>query len=64
MAVTVEGDGGNATPMGHRVVDIPVIEGGIGRHMDRESAKGHNSALIERTVMADIDFIERQGVLS
>ena len=39
MAVTVEGDGGNATPMRDRFVDVPVIEGSIGRHLDREPEK-------------------------
>ena len=29
MAVAVEGDGGDTWPMGHRFVDIPVIEGSI-----------------------------------
>ncbi len=49
MAVTVEGNSGNAPPMGHRFVDGPVIEGGISRHMDGEAVKGQDGAQVERT---------------
>jgi hypothetical protein len=49
--------------MGHRLIDVPVIEGGIGRHMDRELVKDDDGAQVQRTVIGDIGFMEGQGVL-
>src|SRR5260370_21953765 len=34
MAVAVERNGSNALPMGHCLIDVPVIEGGVIRHGD------------------------------
>lgn len=58
-----ERNGGNVELSGHRLIDVAVIEGGIGGHMDGEVVKSHHGAQIERAVTGDIGFIERQGVL-
>ena len=33
VAVVVEGNGGNAMPVSHRLIDIPVVVGGISRYV-------------------------------
>ena len=59
----VEWDGADAPPVGHRLIDRPLVEGSIGRHMRGELVGGNHDALEERTVIRHIGFIERQGVL-
>ena len=63
VSMAVERDSGNAPPMGYRFVDVPVIEGGISGHMDREAVKGHDRPQVQRAVIGHIGFIEGQGVL-
>ena len=40
----VEGNGANALSMGHRLIDVPEIKGGIGCDMERELVQGQHAA--------------------
>src|SRR6266851_7093456 len=63
MPMIVEGNGGDAPPVGHRLIDIPIVKGSIGGHIGGELVGGNHDALVEWAVIRDIGFIERQGVL-
>ncbi len=38
--MVIEWDGGDPLPMGHRLIDVPIVEGGIGRDMGGQLAGG------------------------
>jgi len=61
--MAIEWDGGDAVPMRHRLIDIPVVEGGIGGDMGGQLVRGKDGVLEERAVIGDIRFVEGQGVL-
>jgi len=54
MAMRVEGNGSDAVTMSHRLIDVPVVVGGISRHMGGELVGGDDRALEERAIIGDI----------
>ena len=63
VSMAIERNSGDATPMSHGLIDVPVVEGGIGGDMGRELVRGKDGVLEERAVMRHVGFIEGQGVL-
>src|SRR5437879_3323118 len=64
MAVPILGNGGNASMAGSSLVDIPGIEGCIGRHMGWKGLQGDSSTLVEGAKVGDISFVEGLSILS
>ena len=60
MPMIVERDGGDAVPMSHRLIDIPVVEGCIGDDNGGKLVRGKDGVLEERAVIRHVGFIERQ----
>jgi hypothetical protein len=61
VSMVVEWNGGNAEPSRHRLIDIPVVVGGISRHMDGELVGGNDGKLVEGTIVRDVGLIECIG---
>ncbi len=59
----IEGNSGNALPMGTGLVDIPGIVSGISRHMQGKAPQHRHGLDEEGEVIADITFVEGLGEL-
>ena len=56
MPMGVEGDSGDAVSVGHGLIEVPKVEGGIGGHMEGKVVQSYDGAQVERTVIADVGF--------
>ena len=63
MAMLVERNGGHAPAMGHGLIGVPGIEGGIGGDVGGEEAQGGDRADVEREEVGDVVLVERLGEL-
>lgn len=59
MPMAILGNGRDAPMSGSGIVDIPGVEGRIGRHMRWEGLQRDRSLLMKRTEEGDIGFIAR-----
>ncbi len=62
MAMAIEGNGGDAAT-GHRLIDVPGIEGSISGDVGRKEAQGGHGADVEKEEVGDIAFVKGEGVL-
>ena len=63
VSMAVEGDGRHALAVGHRLVDVPSIESGIGGQMSRKEAQDRHRADVQGEEIRDVILIEGLGVL-